>query len=148
MAGADDTVGKQRGRPFEKGQSGNPAGRPKGSRNATTIALENLLDGQAEALTNKAVEMALNGDMAAMRLCMDRILPPRKDRPVTFYLPSINSAGDAAAVTSAVLSAVANGEITPADAGEIGKLVEAYVKAFETAELAERLERLERMTAQ
>src|SRR5690349_7953244 len=148
MAGADDTVGKQRGRPFEKGQSGNPAGRPKGSRNATTIALENLLDGQAEALTNKAVEMALNGDMAALRLCMDRILPPRKDRPVTFNLPSINSAGDAAAVTSAVLSAVANGEITPTDAGEIGKLVEAYVKAFETAELAERLERLERMTTQ
>lgn len=148
MAGADDTVGKQRGRPFEKGQSGNPAGRPKGSRNATTVALENLLDGQAEALTNKAVGMALAGDMAALRLCMDRILPPRKDRPVTFDLPSIKSAGDAAAVTSAVLSAVANGEITPADAGEIGKLVEAYVKAFETAELAERLERLERMTAQ
>lgn len=148
MTGADDTVGKQRGRPFEKGQSGNPAGRPKGSRNATTVALENLLDGQAEALTNKAVEMALAGDMAALRLCMDRILPPRKDRPVTFDLPSINSAGDAAAVTSAVLSAVANGEITPVDAGEIGKLVEAYVKAFETAELAERLERLERMTAQ
>lgn len=148
MAGADDTAGKQRGRPFEKGQSGNPAGRPKGSRNATTVALENLLDGQAEALTNKAVEMALAGDMAALRLCMDRILPPRKDRPVTFDLPSIKSAGDAAAVTSAVLAAVASGEITPADAGEIGKLVEAYVKAFETAELAERLERLERMTAQ
>jgi hypothetical protein len=147
-ASADDTVRTQRGRPFEKGQSGNPAGRPKGSRNATTVALETLLEGQAEALTNKAVEMALAGDMAALRLCMDRILPPRKDRPVTFDLPSINSASDAAAVTSAVLSAVANGEITPADAGEISKLVEAYVKAFETAELAERLERLERMTAQ
>ncbi|EAQ36930.1 hypothetical protein NB311A_07268 [Nitrobacter sp. Nb-311A] len=148
MAGADDTVGKQRGRPFEKGQSGNPAGRPKGSRNATTVALESLLDGQAEALTNKAVELALGGDIAALRLCMDRILPPRKDRPVTFDLPDIRSASDAAAVTSAILAAVANGEITPADAGEIGKLVEAYVKAFETAELAERLERLERMTAQ
>jgi hypothetical protein len=148
MAGSDDTEGKQRGRPFEKGQSGNPAGRPKGSRNAITIALETLLDGQAEALTNKAVEMALAGDMAALGLCMDRILPPRKDRPVTFDLPSINSAGDAAAVTSAILSAVANGEITPVDAGEIGKLVEAYMKAFETPELAERLVRLERMTAQ
>lgn len=133
---------------FKPGQSGNPAGRPRGSRNATTVALEILLDGQAEALTNKAVELALNGDMAALRLCMDRILPPRKDRPVTFALPSIESASDAAAVTSAILSAVANGEITPADAGEIGKLVEAYVKAFETAELAERLERLERMTTQ
>ena len=94
------------------------------------------------------MELALDGDIAALRLCMDRILPPRKDRPVTFDLPSIKSASDAAAVTSAVLSAVAIGEITPADAGEIGKLVEAYVKSFETAELAERLERLERMTTQ
>jgi hypothetical protein len=133
---------------FKPGRSGNPAGRPKGSRNVTTVALETLLDGQAEALTKKAVELALDGDMAALRLCMDRILPPRKDRPVTFNLPAIKSAGDAAAVTSAVLTAVANGEITPADAGEIGKLVESYVKAFETAELAERLERLERMTSQ
>lgn len=133
---------------FKPGQSGNPAGRPKGSRNATTVVLENLLDGQATALTQKAIDLALDGDMAALRLCMDRILPPRKDRPVTFDLPPIKNAGDAAAVTSAVLSAVASGEITPADAGEIGKLVEAYVKAFETAELAERLERLERMTTQ
>lgn len=133
---------------FKPGKSGNPAGRPKGSRNATTVALETLLSGQAEALTNKAMELALDGDMAALRLCMDRILPPRKDRPVTFDLPPIKSAGDAAAVTSAVLAAVANGEITPADAGEIGKLVESYVKAFETAELSERLERLERMTKQ
>jgi Family of unknown function (DUF5681) len=133
---------------FKPGQSGNPAGKPKGTRNATTLALETLLDGQATALTQKAIDLALTGDMAALRLCLDRILPPRKDRPVTFTLPPINSAQDAAATVSAVLAAVATGEITPADAGEISKLIEAYVKAFETAELAERLERLERMTSQ
>ena len=88
------------------------------------------------------------GDMAALRLCPDRILPPRKDRPVTFALPPINSAQDAAATVSAVLAAVACGELTPTDAGEISKLIEANVRAFETAELAERLERLERMTSQ
>jgi hypothetical protein len=133
---------------FKPGQSGNPAGKPKGTRNATTLALETLLDGQATALTQKAIDLALTGDMAALRLCLDRILPPRKDRPVTFTLPPINSAKDAAATVSAVLAAVATGEITPADAGEISRLIEAYVKAFETAELAERLERLERMTSQ
>jgi hypothetical protein len=126
----------------------NPAGKPKGTRNATTLALETLLDGQATALTQKVIDLALTGDMAALRLCLDRILPPRKDRPVTFTLPPINSAQDAAATVSAVLAAVATGEITPADAGEISRLIEAYVKAFETAELAERLERLERMTSQ
>ncbi|OPH84250.1 DUF5681 domain-containing protein [Nitrobacter vulgaris] len=148
MPGADDTAGKQRGRPFGKGHSGNPAGRPKGSRNATTVTLEILLDGQAEALTNKAVELALAGDMAALRLCMDRILPPRKDRPVTFDFPQIRSAQDAATTLSAVLEAVAAGELTPADAGEISKIMDSYVKAFEASEIVERLERLERMTAQ
>ena len=67
---------------------------------------------------------------------------------VAFNLPPVNSAQDAAATVSAVLAAVAIGEITPADAGEISKLIEAYVRAFETAELADRLERLERMTSQ
>jgi hypothetical protein len=108
--------------------------------------LEGLLDGQANALTQKAIDLALTGDMAALRLCLDRILPPRKDRPVYFTLPEVKSAQDAAALASAVLSAVAVGELTPADAAEVGKLIDSYVKAYETAELAERLERLERMT--
>jgi hypothetical protein len=148
MAGPENTAGQQRGRPFEKGKSGNPSGRPKGSRNATTVALEALLDGQAQALTQKAIDLALTGDMAALRLCLDRILPPRKDRPVSFALPTINSAQDAAAIVSSVLAAVATGEITPTDAAEVGKLIDSYVKAYETAELAERLERLERMSSQ
>jgi len=148
MPGTEKTVEKQRGRPFQKGQSGNPNGRPKGARNVTTLAIEALLDGQAEALTQKAINLALTGDMGALRLCLDRIMPARKDRPVTFELPTINSAQDAAQVSSAVLAAVATGELTPADAGEISKLIDTWVKAFETAELAERLERLERMTSQ
>ncbi|MGY4433159.1 hypothetical protein ACVWWO_005636 [Bradyrhizobium sp. F1.13.1] len=148
MPEADKTVEKQRGRPFQKGRSGNPGGRPKGARNATTLALEVLLGGQATALTQKAIDLALGGDMTALRLCLDRILPPRKDRPVTFTMPEIKGAQDAAALVSAVLAAVASGELTPSDAAEIGKLIDSYVKAFETAELAERLERLERMTSQ
>ena len=143
----DNTNEKQRGKPFKKGTSGNPNGRPRGSRNATTLALEALLDGQAEALTQKAIDLALTGDIPALRLCLDRILPPRKDRPVSFTLPEITSAQGAAALVSAVLSAVAAGELTPTDAAEIGKLIDSYVKAYETAELAERLERLEGMTS-
>src|SRR3984957_8256186 len=102
-----NTGGIQGGKPFRKGKSGNPNGRPQGSRNATTLALETLLDGQATALTQKAIDLALAGDMAALRICLDRILPPRKDRPVTFTLPPINSAHDAAATVTAVLAAVA-----------------------------------------
>src|SRR6478736_10181830 len=113
MTDADNTAGKQRGKPFRRGRSGNPEGRPKGSRNVTTVALESLLDGQATALTQKAIDVALTGDMAALRLCLDRILPPRKDRPLTFNFPAITNAAEAAATMSAILAAVASGEITP-----------------------------------
>ena len=81
------TPGKQRGRPFEPGQSGNPAGRPKGARNRSTVAAEALLDGEAEALTRKAIELALAGDTTALRLCMERLVPPRKDRSTPIALP-------------------------------------------------------------
>ena len=143
---ADNTENKQRGVSFQKGRSGNPNGRPKGSRNATTLALEALLDGEAEVPTRKAIDLAKAGDLTALRLCLDRILPPRKDRPVAFELPAIASGKDAANALSAVLAAVSRGEITPSDAGEVTKLLDAYVKAFETAELSERIERLEKLT--
>ena len=90
----ETTEPKQPGKPFTPGCSGNPAGRPKGARNRSTLALETLLDGQAEALTQKAIELALAGDMAALRLCLDRILPARKDRPVSIEMPTIDTAED------------------------------------------------------
>lgn len=145
---AGKTAKEQRGKPFQPGKSGNPSGRPQGSRNATTLALESLLDGQAKALTQKAIDLALTGDLTALRICLDRILPPRKDRPVTFNFPAITSVAEAAATMSTVLTAVAAGEITPAEAAEISKLVDSYVKATEATELAERISRLERMTNQ
>ena len=77
----------KQGARFRKGQSGNPSGRPRGARNKTTLAVEALLDGEAEVLTRKAIERAKDGDSVALRLCLERILPPRKDRPVSFALP-------------------------------------------------------------
>jgi hypothetical protein len=88
MPTAENTAQKQQiGRPFEPGQSGNPAGRPKGSRNKATLAVEVLLDGEAESITRKAIELAKKGDLAAIRLCLDRIASPRKDRPVPSCCP-------------------------------------------------------------
>jgi Family of unknown function (DUF5681) len=132
--------------PFEPGQSGNPAGKAKGTRNKVTLAIEALLDGEAEALTRKAIELAKAGDMAALRLCMDRLAPPRKDRPVMFELPTITCAADAVKASAALVTAVAVGDLTPAEAGELGKLIEAYVRALEATDFAARLENLERLT--
>jgi hypothetical protein len=145
MASPENTAQKQRNR-FKKGQSGNPNGRPKGSLNTTTLAAQALLDGEAETLTRKAIELAKGGDLAALRLCMDRLVPPRKDRPVSFDLPKIESSKDAANAISATIHAVSVGDLTPAEGSDMTRLLDAYVKAFEAVELAERVERLEKAT--
>ncbi len=129
--------------PFAKGQSGNPRGRPAGSRNKVSLAIDALLDGDAEKLTRRAINMALAGDTVAMRLCLDRLAPARKDRPVQFALPLMEQTSDVVKASAALLDAVASGELTPSEAAELGKLVEAHVKAIELTEIQERLARLE-----
>jgi hypothetical protein len=141
--GAGNAAGKQRGAPFKPGQSGNPAGKPKGTRHKTTLAIEMLLEGDAEALTRKAIDLALAGDMQALRLCMDRLAPPRKDRPVCFDMPAIETVDDLPRATRALMAAVASGELTPAEAAELGKLVDAHVKAIEVTDISKRLDALE-----
>jgi hypothetical protein len=126
---ADNTAGKQRGRPFDKGTSGNPAGRPVGARNRATVAAEALLDGEAEALTRKILELAHKGDITALRLCLDRVVPIRRERLLNFELPPLDSTESAATESaatamSAITAAVAAGEITLGEAAEVGKLVE------------------------
>ena len=125
---------------------GNP-GRKRGARHKATWAALALLDGESEALTRKAVELALQGDMAALRLCLERIAPPRKDSPVTFDLPRIETARDAAKVASAVLASVAAGELTPSEGAHIMGLVETYRRTLETSELEARLLALEGSTS-
>jgi hypothetical protein len=140
MKTAASQSGNPRGRPFAKGKSGNPAGKPKGARHRVTLATEALLDGEAEALTRKAVEMALAGDGAALRLCLERILPIRRERPVRFQLPSSQSA---AGTIAEIIKGVAVGEITPGEAAELVKLVEAFVRALEADEFEQRLRKIE-----
>jgi len=109
------------------------------------MATQALLDGEAETLTRNAVELAKGGDLAALRLCLDRLLPPRKDWLVSLDLPSIESARDVPKAISKLLAAVAAGELTPSDAGEVTKLLDAYARAVEISDLAERLDNLEKM---
>lgn len=121
---------------------GNP-GKPKGTRHKATRAALALLDGEAEALTRQAVTMALDGDGTALRLCLERIAPPRKDAPVTFALPPMQSARDAAQAAGAVLAAVAEGELTPTEGAHVMGLVETYRRTLETTELEARVAVLE-----
>jgi hypothetical protein len=128
---------------FTKGHSGNPAGRRPGSRNKATLAAELLLDGEAEALTKKALELALDGDAAALRMCLDRIIPPRRQRPVQFAVPPVASAADLGATMAAITNAAAQGAITPGEAAELARVVEIFVRAVEASDFERRLRALE-----
>ena len=140
---ADNTAKKQRGKPFAKGVSGNPAGRPPGLRNKATMAAQRLLDGEAEALTRKAVELALQGNMAALRLCLERICPPRKEWPLSVKLPAIADAADLPRLTAAIMAAVGKGELEPGQAAALASLVSIHGKALEFTELEKRISALE-----
>ena len=129
---------------FAKGQSGNPSGKPKGCRNATTILFDDLLKDNAKDLIEKAIEMAKGGDGPALRLCIDRLAPARKDRPVWFDLPEMNEARDAVNASAAIVAAVAGGDLTPSEAAELSKVVDSYARTLQAAEFEERISKLEK----
>jgi hypothetical protein len=129
--------------PWKPGESGNPTGRPKGARNKSTLAAEALLEGEAEEITRQAIEQAKQGNMVAIRICLDRLIPPRKDRHVSFGLPAIDKATDAATASAAIVSAVSRGELTPSEAGELMKVVEGYARILQAVDYEARLEQLE-----
>lgn len=128
-----------RGRPFTPGN----AGKPRGARHKTTLAIEALLEGEHEKLTRKAVDMALAGDATALRLCLERLAPARKDSPVNFDLPPIVTAEDTVAASASVLAAVAGGDLTPDEAGRVMTLLTAHRAIIETTDLATRISALE-----
>ena len=139
---------------FQKGQSGNPNGRAKGSRNRATMLVEQIfdeklfgVDRKADAIISKVIERAVNGDTACIRLCFDRFAPSRKDRPVYFALPKMQEVKDAVHASAVIVDAVAAGELTPSEATDLGKLVESYARALQGAEFEERLSKLEKAIA-
>ena len=143
--GAEDTAKKQRGRPFRPGESGNPAGRPAGSRNKTTAICAELLGEDAEDIMAACIRRAKKGDGIALRLCVERLLPVRasRDRVVELDLPAVAKAGDLVTAAAAVIAEAAAGRVTLSEAREVMQLLEAERRVIETAELAVRVEVLE-----
>ena len=135
---------------FKKGESGNPSGRPKGSRNLATIRADEFFeqmlfgeDKKADAIIAKTISMAEEGDTACIRLCLDRIAPPRKDRPVRFTLPEMREVRDALNASIAIVSGVASGELTRSEASELAKVVESYTRTLQAVAFEKRLAKLE-----
>jgi hypothetical protein len=134
IAGRSD---RPRGRPFPKGNGG----RRPGSRNRSTLLAEALLRGEEVELVGTAIELAKGGDVQMLKFLLDRILP--KDRPVTIDLPQIRSSGEATGALSAIIQAVAGGEIAPAEGASVASLVAGLYRFVDITDLKERIETLE-----
>jgi hypothetical protein len=135
--------GARRGKPFAKGKSGNPKGRPPGSRNRASLLAEAMLDGEAGRLTRRAVELADGGNPMALKLVIERILAPRRERAVNFALPEIKTAADIAPAMGAIVAAVARGALTPGEAEALAHLVDTLVRAVDASDFEQRLQMLE-----
>lgn len=131
-----------RGRPFPVG---NP-GRPPGARHKVTLAVEALLDGEGEALTRKAIALAMKGNVVALKICLDRICPPR-GRTVQIALPSIATPGDIVGALGAIVGAVSGGTLSPDEGAAMASIVNYQKGALELVELEARVARLEQMDA-
>jgi hypothetical protein len=141
---AEKTAEKQRGKPFPKGQSGNPRGRPHGSRSLATQLLDAIGEESGEAIMKSVVRRARRGDMVAASLVLRRLWPEPRGRVIAIKLPTIATATDAAAAFAEIVAAVGRGDLTPEDGRVLGDLMTKFVQAVEIGEIEQRLAALER----
>jgi hypothetical protein len=142
-----ETTAQHQGGRWQPGQSGNPAGRPRGSRHEALKALDAIgAEGAAEVM-QAVVAAAKDGDMRAADILLRRLWPERKGRPVNVELPALDDAGGIVAALGAVAGAVAGGEISPEEGQAVAAILETQRRAIETADLAARIAALEARTA-
>lgn len=142
MADHENTGRDHAGR-WAPGNSGNPDGKPKGARNLAIRALETLMGDSAEDVAKAIIRAAQTGDTSAARLVLERVMPARKDNPITITLPVINGPDSLQDAGKAVLAAVAGGEITPNEGDALMTLIERQARIAETANLEARITALE-----
>ncbi|MDD3481821.1 DUF5681 domain-containing protein [Azovibrio restrictus] len=128
---------------WKKGQSGNPRGRPKGSRNKATLLAIAAMEGELTDVVKVVIDAAKGGDMAAARLVVDKLIPTTRERPLSIALPDVTSVDDCATAQAKVLAAVAAGEILPGEGETLAGLIEHQRRSLETSDLAARMTALE-----
>jgi hypothetical protein len=131
-----------RGRPFQPGnQMGR--GRPRGSRNQSSATHQKILAEYADPLIRKCIAMALKENPVAMRACMERLLPLRREQPVQFKLPKVRTSAEADEALNMLLRSVARGQLTPTETKQIAEILDGKRRMIETVELEQRIQMLE-----
>ena len=132
---------RSRGR-FVRGCSGNPAGRPRGIKDKR-VALRSLMEPAKERLIHKAVTLALSGDTAALKLCIERLVPVLKatSEPIATGVPIADTTP--ALQARAIFERVASGQIAAEDGEKLMSLLVNQSKVFEAAELRQKVNDLE-----
>jgi hypothetical protein len=125
-----------------------PRGRPCGARNKASLLIEQLLSGEAEELARKVITLAKAGDTGALKIAMDRLLPPQRDRPCLFKLPKLQTCSDAVAALAEIADGLARGRLLPSEAESLSGVVAAFVKTIELSNLEDRLAALEQARAE
>jgi len=125
------------------GQSGNPNGRRAGARNRTSALALKLMDADAKPVILALIEAAKGGDVAAIRLVLERVAPLPRNRPVQFDMPAIETSADLGEAMGAIMRAASDGELTPDEATAIASLIETRRRTIETLELEQRIAALE-----
>ena len=130
---------------FKPGQSGNPGGRKKGSRNKVSILTQNMLLDESEAITRTAIDLALNGDRMMIKLILDKITPAIKHEPVELEnMPKIDSVGSISDMTNYIMQEVGSGNLTLPQAEILSKITERHRSNLEVSQLVDRIEQLEK----
>jgi hypothetical protein len=127
---------------FKKGTSGNPKGRPQGVKDKRS-GLRDLLCPHAVDLVQKAVELAKAGDTTALRICIDRLIPPARESPIAVAIPETNSVSACLEAQATIVEAVASGALLPGEGQALSSLIENQRRALETQQLEQRLKVLE-----
>jgi hypothetical protein len=128
---------------WKPGQSGNPRGKPTGTRNKATMAVLALMETGAEEITRAVIDAARSGDLSAARLVLERLAPPMRERPIFIDLPDTATGAGINQAQQTILEAVGAGELLPGEGQVLAGIVEARRKAIETLELERRIAVLE-----
>jgi Family of unknown function (DUF5681) len=128
---------------FQKGYSGNPKGRPKGKKNKSTLLAQSLLENDVEAICARLLIEAKEGNIQAIKIVMDRILPVRKELPIALDLPEIKSSTDLLNAISAITAAVGSGIISPSEGEAFSRIIDINLKAVALQDFEKRLILLE-----